>query len=156
MAGGNKIFQFLSTLIIVFILCLSLISIVFELSGMLFFVEFILLVLFFIISAMIVMNVYGDNKWAKHASLIFFSVNLLNLAGLFFIISLRELVLPGIVSVLGLLISFSGEKRKELTCEIKPRNEIDIPAVEKGYQKKKRKTPKKSNKKKTAKRKRRR
>jgi len=105
MSGSSTKSWFLSILLILFILCLSFISIVFDLSGPLFIVELLLVILFLILSIILVGALYSGSPWVWSVAIVFFSANLINLLGLYFRLGMGEIILPTVLSCLGFVLT---------------------------------------------------
>ena len=154
MRGGNKNL-FLTTLLLMFVLFLSMISVVFGLKGNLFVFEILALIALLVFAAILIKDMLKCKKWAWPGMLIFFSLNLINeLLLLIKTNSIREIVLPLIITALGFIISITrknGEITEIKTYKIKQK----ISKVKKATKKavKKKTAKKKVAKKKTSKKK---
>ena len=161
MVGGNtKRAVFLSYLLIIFVLFLSLTSIIFELTGALFVVELLFLGLSLLIAVILLRGMHKRRAWAGPVALILFSVQLLNLIGMFFSVCFNHVVLPLAVSVIGMFLSMNhigrSAKAKKYKVVGKKASKKAKKSVKKKAAKKKsaKKTSKKKVKKKTTKKKR--
>lgn len=160
MVGGNiRKAIFLSYLLIIFILFLSLTSIVFELTGVIFIVELMFLGLSLLISIIILRGIHLNKPGVSPITLIFFSVQLLNLIGMLFSVNLNKVVLPLSVSVIGMFLVMTHLGRREpKTIEYKivgnSSKKTSKSVKKKAAKKTAKKTSKKKSKKKTTKKKR--
>lgn len=148
---GNKNL-FLTSLILVFVIFLSEISIVFDLAGGMFIFELLLLLFFMLLAGILMLGLYLEAGWAWPGMTIFFSLNLMN--GLFLMVKgipMKELSLLGIVSILGFIVS--ATRRKVKIEEHKVVQETEETEKKKSPSKKtsKKKSSKKSSKKKSKK-----
>ena len=108
MSGGNNNNLFLITLLLMFVLFLSMISVVMRLSNALFVLEIVIYIALLIFASILVNGVLKSRKRVWPGLLIFFSLNLVNqLLLLIKSSSLRELVLPLLVSLIGFMIAIT-------------------------------------------------
>lgn len=105
---------FLITLLIMFILFLSMISLVFKLSGDFFVFELVLTVVFLIAAIILVCGVCAGKSWSWPGLLIFFGINLINQLVMYFrTFIFTDFVLPLMVTGLGFLIALVKAKPAE-------------------------------------------
>ncbi|MBW2981283.1 hypothetical protein KY343_00240 [Candidatus Woesearchaeota archaeon] len=111
--------MFFIMIVIMFILFLSLISIIFDLTGGFFVFELLLFLLFLLAGVILTIGVLGSKDWTWPGLLVFFGANLINLSILFWIdASFSKVILPVIVGIAGFLIAMfnlSSEKIMENT-----------------------------------------
>ena len=102
---GENRGSFIITLVVMFILLLSLISIVFSLDGGRFFkVELILVILFLLIGFKLTFNIVSGDPW--RGLIKFYMINWINLLVLYFAAyQFRSIVLPFLVSGIGFLLA---------------------------------------------------
>ena len=93
--------------LLMFVLFLSIISIIFGLTGRFLLFETVLNIILLIaaLKLLISLNSGKRNVWPR--LLLFFSLNLINLLVLYKVIGLSELVLPAAMTMLGFVISLS-------------------------------------------------
>lgn len=141
MGEENHRGRFVAIIIIMFILFLSLISIVFDLSGGLFIFELLLLLLFLLSGISFTAAVYYSRDWIWRALLVFFGINLINLSFLYFIgVSFGGVILPLTIGVAGFIASLvkkdSEEGELDEIGEIQTEPEDQIETEEKKEEKK--------------------
>jgi hypothetical protein len=109
--------RFVAMTVIMFVLFLSLISIVFGLTGRLFVFELLLLLLFLLLGIAFTAGTYYGGDWIWKALLVFFGANLINLSFLYFVkISFGNVILPITVGVVGFLVALvkKGSEKEDL------------------------------------------
>lgn len=115
--GERNSGMFLAMIIIMFILFLSLIHIVFDLTGAFFIFEFLLLLLFLLVGAVLTARmIYNNDNWIEYGFLVFFGANLINLSFLFWInASFSDIILPLIAGISGFVVAFikKGSEKEE-------------------------------------------
>lgn len=102
--------------VIIFILFLSLISIVFDLAGAFFVFEFLLLLLFLVTGIIFTSGILNNERWAWPGLLVFFGANLINLSFLYLgKASFSSTILPLVIGVAGFLTAMFkiGSEKKE-------------------------------------------
>jgi len=105
MCGGNK-GLFLTNLVILFILFLSMISIVFEFKGSCFKFQTILIIVFLIAAVILMCGVATCKSWAWKGLLIFYGINAINLLVIYFkTYQFLDMILPMIVIGFGYMIA---------------------------------------------------
>lgn len=149
----NKL-TFLGYLILFVVLFSGLNSIIFNLYGNLFVIEVLFLIVSLAIGVLLLHGAYQGKRWVCAVGMIFFSVQLLNVLSLYFSSAFSKVILPLIISVLGLLMSLvfitDGSRRAKLQTYDTAEEKSEKKTVKK---KSKKKTSKKKSKKKTAKKK---
>lgn len=132
---------FLTFVVLVFVLFLSLINAVFNLQGTLLRAE-VWLVILFLIYAFILFAAFGRGRGVWCAAFVFFVLNIVNIVALYArTLYLSDLILPIVVSLIGLYMSaFKIEKDEccaEPECECKEEaEEVTEEKVKKGRKKK--------------------
>ena len=123
MSGGKGLF--LTNLIILFILFLSIISIVFKLTGDFFSFELFLLILFLIISIVLMYGLGSGKRWAWPWMLVFYELNMINLLILYFrTFVFKEIMLPLVVAGIGFIIALVKSEPEEEFEEYEVKQEI--------------------------------
>ena len=120
MEGGRSRGMFVIMLLIMFVLFLSLIHIVFDLTGGCFIFEFLLLLLFLSAGIIFTAGIYSSGKWVWPGLLVFFGANLINLIFLFWKnTGFSDIILPLTAGVIGFLTAMikkgSNEDEEEYT-----------------------------------------
>ncbi|MBD3355393.1 hypothetical protein GF361_05415 [Candidatus Woesearchaeota archaeon] len=111
--GENKSSAII-TLLVMFVLFLSLISIVFDITRELFFkIELVLLGLFLLAGISLTYNILkGENKWGGLIK--FYSINWINLLVIYFLrFGIKEIILPILVTGLGFLVALIKKEDNE-------------------------------------------
>ncbi len=125
--------MFFVMIVIMFILFLSLISIIFDLIGKFFVFEFLLLLLFLLVGVIFTVGIYTGGNWVWSGLLVFFGANLINLSFLYWgKAGFSSIILPLIVGVLGFLIAMvkkGSDEEEELDVETEV--EVEEPVEEK-------------------------
>lgn len=119
---------FFSLVLINFIVALSLIGMVFELSGTLFFLELALLLLFILITLINIKELYNCKRKVWPLLIIFYCANLINLLGLYYIFGLGKVLLAAIFCLLGILFGYSEMNKHDMFCKsiVKQKDEKDV------------------------------
>ncbi|MBW2966553.1 hypothetical protein KY342_05605 [Candidatus Woesearchaeota archaeon] len=106
---------FVVMLVIMLVLFLSLISIIFDLTGAFFVFEFLLLLLFLLFGVVFTIGTYiSKGSWLWSGLLVFFGANLINLSGLYLgNISFSKILFSLTVGVLGFLIAMIKKRSVE-------------------------------------------
>ena len=148
--------SFLITLLVMFILFLSMFSVVFNLKGNFFKFELILTIVFLIIAIVLVNSILAFKNRAWKCLLVFFGLNLVNQLVIYFkTFAFMDIVLPLMVTALGFLIALikiRPEKREEF--KIEPYEEPEVKVKEEKKVAKKKPAKKKEAAKKKSKKKR--
>jgi len=131
MSGGDKSsWYFVAVFLFTLILILTLIPLIFNLSSALFIVEFLILVLYLLVSITLLSGFYLCKKWVWPAFLVLLSASLLNMFVLYLMLGFSKIIVPSFISCLGLVLSLIKSSSKEETsaniCTI-PSKEIDMP-----------------------------
>lgn len=120
MRGGNTKKPFLFTVIVMFILFLSMISAIFDLEGGFFKFEAFLIILFLIIAIILTYGVGKCKRWAWPGLLLFFSINWINELVIYARTtgSIKQFSLPLMITGLGFLVALIKAKPREEEFEI--------------------------------------
>jgi len=106
---------FLIFLGIIFILLLSIDFILFRLSGNLFRVELIFFLFFLLFGGYLLINLYLGKEFVHRYLFLFFIINILNMLCIYFYrFYFREIILPVVMSLIGLYISMSKFRKEDV------------------------------------------
>ncbi|MBW2977236.1 hypothetical protein KY331_00160 [Candidatus Woesearchaeota archaeon] len=104
---------FLIFLGILFVLLLSIDSILFRLSSNLFKIELIFFLFFLLFGAYLLVNLYLEKEFVYRYLFLFFIINLINIFYIYFYrFYFKEIALPAVMCLIGLYIS-AGKLKKD-------------------------------------------
>lgn len=112
--GERNINMFFAMIIIMFILFLSLISIIFDLTGLFFIFELLLLLLSISFGVLLTFRIYKRDEGVWSGLLVFFGANLINLSFLFWkAAGFSAIILPLTVGIAGFVITLIEKEPKK-------------------------------------------
>jgi len=117
---------FLAMVIVMFILFLSLINIVFDLTGVFFIFEFLLLLILLLAGVIFTARIiHNSDNWMWSGLMVFFGINLVNISCLFWInANFSDVILPLTVGAAGFVIALvkkgSEKEQDDVTEEERP------------------------------------
>ncbi len=105
--------MFITVLLLMFVLFLSMISIIFDFTGSFLIFEIMLTILFLVIALILIHSLNANKRWVWPAMLVFFSANLINQIALYRLVGLSRIILPFAVTALGFVIALSKSRPDE-------------------------------------------
>lgn len=112
--------MFLTYLLMMILLFVGLYSALLKLKGNIFLIEALFVFISLIISVIILKGIMSKKRWVASMSIIFFSVQLLNIINLYVSLGISRVIIALLISVIGLLLSIKYSSPRERQLSLKP------------------------------------